>query len=46
MSLGLAHFVGMKPLYRSGSEPQMAVEVALIIASRGFRILGSGTVET
>ena len=37
--------VGMKPLYRCRSEPQMAVEVIFTIASRGLRIFGSGTVQ-
>src|ERR671917_120978 len=38
--------VGMKPLYRCRSEPQMAVEVMRTTASRAFRIWGSGTSRT
>ncbi len=38
--------VGMKPSYRCRSEPQIADEVMRMIASRAFRILGSGTVRT
>src|SRR4051794_26013340 len=38
--------VGMKPSYRWRSDPQMHVEEILMIASRGLRILGSGTVST
>src|SRR6476469_1349335 len=38
--------VGMIPLKRWRSEPQMAVEVTRTIASRGLRISGSGTVST
>ena len=35
--------VGMKPSYRCRSEPQIAVLVIRMIASRGLRIFGSGT---
>src|SRR5205085_2908837 len=38
--------VGIKPSSRCRSEPQIAVSVTLTIASRGLRILGSGTRET
>src|SRR4051794_27531252 len=38
--------VGMKPSSRWRSEPQIAVSVTLMIASRGFRIVGSGTRST
>src|SRR3954471_23454057 len=38
--------VGMKPLYRCRSEPQIAVELILTIASRRLRIFGSGTCST
>src|SRR5262249_13546186 len=38
--------VGMKPSSRWRSEPQIAVSVTLTIASRGLRILGSGTRAT
>src|SRR5690349_1492856 len=38
--------VGIIPSYRCRSEPQIAVSVILTIASRGFRILGSGTSST
>src|SRR4029079_4917271 len=38
--------VGMIPLKRWRSEPQMAVEVTRTIASRGLRISGSGTFST
>src|SRR5215207_7808248 len=38
--------VGMKPLKRCRSEPQMAVEVIFTIASRLLRIFGSGTCST
>src|SRR5215211_1206585 len=41
-----ACIVGMKPLYRWRSEPQMAVEVIFTIASRLLRIFGSGTCST
>src|SRR5687768_6455099 len=37
---------GMKPLYRCRSEPQTAVLVIRTIASREFRIFGSGTSST
>src|SRR4051812_27352816 len=37
--------VGMKPSSRCRSDPQIAVSVTLTIASRGFRIRGSGTRE-
>ena len=37
---------GMKPSYRCRSDPQMAVEVTRTMASRGLRILGSGTCST
>src|SRR3954454_4793127 len=37
---------GMKPLYRCRSEPQMAELVMRTMASRGLRILGSGTCST
>src|SRR5215203_1613627 len=35
--------VGTKPPYRCRSEPQIAVEVILTMASRSFKIVGSGT---
>src|SRR3979411_2464083 len=35
--------VGTRPSYRCKSEPQMHVVVILITASRGLRIVGSGT---
>src|SRR5262245_26433800 len=38
--------VGMKPLYRCRSDPQIAVEVIFTIASRLLMILGSGTSNT
>src|SRR5688500_4192353 len=38
--------VGMNPLYRCRSDPQMAVLVILTIASRGLRMVGSGTSST
>src|SRR3954464_12878723 len=38
--------VGMYPSYRCRSDPQMQVEVMRTIASRGLRILGSGTLST
>src|SRR5919112_353038 len=38
--------VGMKPLKRCRSDPQIAVEVTLMIASRELRIFGSGTFST
>src|SRR5690348_4008878 len=38
--------VGTNPLYKCRSEPQIAVDVILTIASRELRILGSGTVST
>ena len=38
--------VGMKPSYRCRSEPQIAVDVILTIASCGLRIFGSGTCST
>src|SRR3954447_797977 len=37
---------GTKPLYRCRSDPQIAVEVIRTIASRAFRIWGSGTCST
>src|SRR3954452_1442876 len=37
---------GMYPSYRCRSEPQMAVDVISTIASRSFRIFGSGTSRT
>ena len=43
----LARFMeGIHPLYRWTSDPQMAVLVMRTIASRGFRISGSGTSVT
>src|SRR5579864_2154040 len=41
-----ASMVGMKPSYRWRSEPQIAVRVISMMASRGLRIFGSGTVST
>src|SRR6185312_11857454 len=38
--------VGIKPSYRCRSEPQMQVLVIFTIASRGFRMVGSGTFST
>src|SRR3954471_5759985 len=38
--------VGTKPLNRCRSEPQMAVDVILMMASRELRIFGSGTSST
>src|SRR6267142_2684032 len=38
--------VGMKPLYKCRSDPQIHVLVTRTIASRGFNIFGSGTVST
>ena len=38
--------VGIKPLYRCRSDPQIAVDVIFTMASRGFRIFGSGTCST
>src|SRR3954453_9611359 len=38
--------LGMKPLYRCRSEPQIAVLVTRTMASRSLRICGSGTVST
>ncbi len=38
--------VGMKPPYKCRSEPQIAVRVILMMASRGFSISGSGTFST
>src|SRR3954447_22491240 len=37
---------GTKPLYKCRSDPQIAVDVILTIASRAFRICGSGTFST
>src|SRR4051812_201990 len=37
---------GIYPSYKCKSEPQMAVEVTLTIASRGSSIRGSGTSST
>src|SRR4051812_46091486 len=37
---------GMKPSYRCRSDPQMQVLVTRTIASRGLRIVGSGTLST
>src|SRR5690606_10650867 len=38
--------VGITPSYRCKSEPQIAVEVTLITASRGLIISGSATLST
>src|ERR1041384_4861887 len=38
--------VGMNPLYRCKSEPQIAVDEIFTIASRWLRICGSGTSST
>src|SRR3954447_2110612 len=38
--------VGMYPSYKCRSDPQMAVEVIRTMASRGFKISGSGTRST
>src|SRR6266404_970382 len=38
--------VGIKPLYKCRSEPQIAVDVILTIASCLLRICGSGTSST
>jgi hypothetical protein len=38
-----ACIVGMNPFKRCRSDPQIAVEVMRTIASRPFRIFGSGT---
>src|SRR4051812_37160017 len=38
--------VGMYPSYRCRSDPQMHVDVIRTIASRGLRIVGSGTLST
>ena len=41
-----AFMVGMNPSYRCRSDPQMAVLVIRMMASRGLRIFGSGTRST